>query len=209
MFKKILLVLVMSLTLTSCSSLFNTAEKTEKKLAEKYLDLKTYEAETNITYISSDQKTTFKTLQQANIDGRYRIEVIEPTQVSGSVTVFDGTKIYQFNEKVSKDIYVSTTENLERSEIFLTSFLKNYNNSDDVAVTVGTFNDSLYTILEANIGTEHPLIATEKLWINNETKLPEKLVIYDKNEVETIVVEYTTFEYNKELDENLFNVQVK
>ncbi len=207
MLKKILLVLALVLTLTSCGSL--TKDMNEKKLAEKYLDLKTYEADANVTYISKDLKTTFRTIQHANIDGRYRIEVLEPEQVSGSVTVFDGTKIYQFNEKVSKDIYVSTTENSERSEIFLTAFLRNYNNSDDVAVTVGTFNDSLYTVLEANINSEHPLITTEKLWINNETKLPEKLVIYDKNNMETIVVEYTTFEYNKELDENLFTVQVK
>ncbi|MFV0520715.1 MAG: hypothetical protein ACK5LY_10660 [Lachnospirales bacterium] len=207
MLKKIAFTIVLVFTLTSCSNFLKNSN--DKNMIDKYLDLSTYEAEANITYISNTEQSTFTTVQQANIDGRYRIEVILPENVAGSITVNDGNQIYQFNERISKDIYISKSENRERSELFLTSFVNNYKNSDDVTVTVGTFKDSLYTVLDAKINSDHPLISSEKLWINNETQLPEKLVIYDKDNAESIIIEYTTFEYNKKLDENLFNVQVK
>ena len=47
-------------------------------------------------------------------------------------------------------------------------------------------------------------IATEKVWIDNETLKPLKLVIYDKDDNERYVMIYNEFEYNPEMDESVF-----
>ncbi len=211
MFKKILLLLVLILTLTSCNKL--GTQKIDKEQAhrdahEKYMNLSSYKGTAHVTYISNGKEMTFLTNQVANTQGQYRIELIEPENVAGSTTVSDGKTIYQFNERVSKDVYISNTESLERVEILLTSFLKNYKQSDSVSV-VSNFDEGLYTVLEANISGDHPLISSEKLWINNETLLPEKLVIFDKNNLESIKIEYVEFEYNPTIDNSIFQVNVK
>ncbi len=211
MFKKIglilTLVLVLLFTLTSCNKKISKEEAYENA-NEKYMTLQSYKAKAHVTYISNGKETTFLTSQVANMQGQYRIELIEPENVAGSTTISDGKTIYQFNERVSKDVYISNDETLERIEILLTSFMRNYKQSDNVSV-VSNLDDSLYTMLEAKIGGDHPLISVEKLWINNETLEPEKLIIYDKNNIETIRIEYIEFEFNPTLDQNIFQVNVK
>ncbi len=215
MFKKILksliLCLVLIFTLASCDKLGTTKiskEEAYENAHEKYMSLEAYRAKAYVTYIANGKEVKFLTNQISNMNGQYRIELIEPENVAGSTTISDGKAIYQFNERVSKDVYISNTESLERIEILLTSFMKNYKQSDNVSV-VSNLDESLYTMLEAKIGGDHPLISLEKLWINNETLEPEKLVIYDKNNIETIRIEYIEFEFNPTLDQNLFQVNVK
>ncbi len=205
------ILVVLTFLLASCSGLGMSRGDKEKAFEDthkKYMDLTSYKANANVTYVANNKEMTFLTAQAGDMNGRYRIEIIEPENVAGSTTVSDGKTIYQFNERVSKDVYITTKESVERVEILITSFLRNYKQSDSVSV-VSNLDEGLYTVLEANISGEHPLISSEKLWINNKTLLPEKLVVYDKNNLETIKVEYVDFEYNPNLDNSIFQVNVK
>ncbi len=178
---------------------------TYEKILETLSNLKTYKSEASVEYISNKGSNIYETLQYCKVSGEYRVEVTKPDNVSGSVTLSDGKTIAQFNPKVSGKILVGTKESPERSEIFVTSFLKNYYSSQDVSVSVGKFDDGECTVLEATIPGEHPFLRTEKLWISNKTLYPVKLVVYDPDRVERIVVTYKTFEYNILLDDTLFS----
>ena len=65
----------------------------------------------------------------------------------------------------------------------------------------------MYTILEANVPSDSKYFKTEKLYINNNTKLPEKLIIYDEDGKERILVEYQNFEYNPKIEDSNFNIE--
>mgnify|MGYP002242648883 FL=1 len=58
------------------------------------------------------------------------------------------------------------------------SFMKNYVQTDRADVTASTLDESKCTVLEADIKDGGNLFKTEKLWVNNESKLPERLAIY-------------------------------
>jgi outer membrane lipoprotein-sorting protein len=62
------------------------------------------------------------------------------------------------------------------------------------------------TVLEAIIPGSHPYLSSEKLWVDNKTSKPVKLVIYDPDGAERIIVTYGAFEYNVELDDSLFTI---
>lgn len=210
--KSLIFIMVILFILSSCSML-PTDKKSEdtpisyKSINEFINNLDTYAALTNITYISNSNENSYKTLQYCRKNGEYRTEVIEPDNVSGNVTMFDGKIIYQYNPKLSDQIQITSTENSERSEIFLTSFLKNYAMSQEVSVSVSNFNDSQYTVIEAIIPGNHPYMTNEKLWINNETLLPEKLVVYDYNDQERIIIQFEEFVFNPVLEDKIFTVQ--
>ena len=50
-------------------------------------------------------------------------------------------------------------------------------------------------------------MSTEKLWIDNETKTPQKLIIFDKDNKERIVAEFSNFVYNCNLKDKDFSIQ--
>lgn len=200
----LVLLFVLILMFSSCKKNVPIEADNYEKINKKLAELKTYEADADVKYISNKNSNTYKTKQFAKISGEYRVEVIEPQNAAGSTTVFDGNQISQFNKRLADKINISKTDTLERSEIFLTAFIKNYLTSSEVAVSVSKIDDSQYTVLEANIPGEHPYLRSEKLWINNDTLEPSKMIIYDNDNTERIVVTFNSFGYNKELADNLF-----
>ena len=178
-----------------------------EKIQEKLISMETYEAEADITYISNKNSHTYETKQQCRMSGEYRIEVTAPERVAGNVTVCDGKTIAQFNERVAGKISVSANEAMERIELFLTSFIKNYVRSQEVSIAVANIDNEPCTVLEASIPGEHPYLRSEKLWVDNTTLKPVRLIIYDSNGSERIVVTYKSFEYNINLKDELFTIE--
>ena len=177
-----------------------------EKIHSQLLQMETYEAMATVAFVSNKDTHEYETLQQCKTTGEYRVEVTGPEKVAGNVTIFDGKMIYQFNERTSGKMSVGATEAPERAEIFLTSFVKNYIKSQEVSVSVANMDDGTCTVLEAEIPGGHPYLRTEKLWVDNKTYKPVKLVIYDPDGGERILVTYRSFEYNKVLDDSLFKV---
>lgn len=203
---KILFLLMAAVMLfTSCA-----ASKTAKdeaaydKIQKKLINLQSYEATGTVTYISNKNTHTYDVTQFCKITGEYRVEVTGPEKVAGNITICDGKTIAQFNNRIKGKLIVGTQDSSERYEIFLTSFVKNYVKSQEVSVSVAKMNESACTVLEAKIPGEHPYLSTEKLWVDNTTLNPVKLVIYDPDGGERVVVNFISFEYNKELDDKLF-----
>jgi len=175
-----------------------------ERINEALMNMHSFRAETTVKYISNKSTNEYTTTQHAKMSGEYRIEVTGPADVAGNITVFDGTTIYQFNPNVSSQIAISTRETPERSQIFLTSFMMNYLISNEVSRAVGDFGEGRATIFEANVPGTHPYMATQRLWVDNETLTPIQLIIFDPDGVERIVITYISFEYNPELPEDLF-----
>lgn len=169
------------------------------------LNLDTYALSGKVTYISNNDKHTYEMLQYAKKDGTYRIELL---QEDGSklTTIYDNETIFQFTDDLSDVVNISTTENSERSEIFITKFMENYENSKNVSVVVSNINDSLCTVLEASIPGGHHYFSSEKLFIDNESLTPIKLIIYDSDGLERILVEFDQFIANPTLDEKIFSI---
>jgi outer membrane lipoprotein-sorting protein len=161
-----------------------------------------------VEYRANKGSNAYETVQHARITGEYRVEVVGPEHVAGSITVNDGSTIMQFNKRVEGRVSVAVEETLERSEIFLTSFIKNYflNGENAVSVMVADMEEGVRTVLEATIPGNHPYIASARLWVDNETLLPVKLIVFDPEGTERIIVTYHAFEMNVVLDDALFSM---
>ncbi len=197
--------IITAVTLSSC--VLRSKEKTlYEKIVNTLTKTESFQTEAYVAYISNNKRNNYYTLQQARASGEYRIEVTAPEEAAGNITVFDGKIISQYNKKINGKISVGTTESMERSEILLTSFIKNYLASDDVSVSVSSIDAEKETVLEAKIPGNNRYFATEKLWMNNDTLTPNTLIIYDVDGKERIIVNYQKFEYNVKLEDSVFTV---
>jgi outer membrane lipoprotein-sorting protein len=177
-------------------------ERVQRMLAE----LESYRARATVEYIANKGSNVYEVIKHCRITGEYRVEVTGPETVAGSVTCSDGHRIYQFSTRANGRVSLLVKESQERSEIFLTSFIKNYLTSQEVSISVANMDEGQCTVLEATIPGNHPYLATEKLWVNNETLAPVKLIIYDQDGAERIIITFKSFEYNVGLDDSLFSV---
>ena len=216
MTKKICTLFVMLLLafvlLTACRSdgLRGPADAAEisanEQIHRMLFEMQTFRAVATVEYRSNRGVNVYETVQHARITGEYRIEVTAPQEVAGSVTASDGQQILQFNQRVNGRVSLMVQETQERSEIFLTSFILNYKACQDVSVSVADMDEGVRTVLEANIPGNHPYLTTSKLWVDNETLIPVKLIIFDADGTERIVVTYHIFEYNVVLEDSMFTV---
>ena len=177
-----------------------------ERIQRMLIELENYRAIATVEYRSNKGTNTYETVQHARITGEYRIEVTATANVAGSVTTSDGAQIFQFNSRVNGRVSLMVQEAPERSEIFLTSFIRNYLQSEEVSVSVADMEEGVRTVFEADVPGDHPYLATARLWVDNETLVPVKLIIFDQDGAERIVVTYHVFEYNVDLDDALFTL---
>ena len=209
----ILLMIAVTLAITACGSqdelrgLANTEEvSTFEQILRSLVDMQNFRAIATVEFHSNKGVNIYETTQHARVSGEYRVEVTGPANVAGSVTAFDGQQIIQFNSRVNGRVSMQVQETPERSEIFLTSFIKNYLQSDNISVRVSDMNEGLRTVFEATVPGGHHYLSFSRLWVDNSTLLPVKLIIFDQDGAERIVVTYHVFEFNVDLDDALFTV---
>ena len=212
--KLITLILTMALLLllAACSAqsergIENAQEmSTFEQIQRSLVGLETFRAIATVEYHSNKGVNVYETTQHARITGEYRVEVTGPSHVAGSVTASDGQQIVQFNSRVSGQVSLQIQETPERSEIFLTSFIKNYLQCAEISVSVADMEQGLRTVFEATVPGNHPYLTISRLWVDNTTLLPVKLVVLDQDGAERIVVTYHVIEINIELDDALFTI---
>lgn len=197
--------IILMLTLAGCSKANETNDYAT--IQDKLVNMETYSCEASLTFYSNKGENQYTITQQAKNDGKYLIETIAPEDLKGNIILFDGNMVWQYNPNLDSKISVGDKEKMERKQICLFTFLENYVKSKDVALETANIDDSIYSVLEAKIPGDNKYFDSEKLFINNETKTPEKLVIYDDNGKERILVTYNNFVYNPKIEDSKFNIE--
>jgi outer membrane lipoprotein-sorting protein len=178
-----------------------------ERMNQMMAELHSYRAIATVEYRANKGSNAYETVQHARITGEYRVEVTGPEHVAGAVTVNDGRNIVQFNARAEGRVAVPVGETPERSELFLTTFIRNYlHPANEVSVMVADMEEGVRTVLEAAVPGNHPYLATARLWVDNETLLPIRLIILDPDGAERIIVTYHVIELNVVLDDALFSM---
>lgn len=177
-----------------------------KNVQEKLMAMESYCTNAHITYINNKGSDEFDATYYATKDGKYRMELTAPEDYKDNVIMFDGKMVWSYNPAVEQKVSVDAPDKPQRYELVLFSFLENYVKSQNVTVQSASLDESLCTVLEAEIPGENQFFATEKLCINNETQNPQRLIIYDNEGNEKIKVDFTNFQYNCEIEPEKFTI---
>lgn len=177
-------------------------EAIQKELAE----MEGYSCTAELTRTSNKGQNTYGTKQYYKSTGEYRMELTSPESAAGNYTVFDGQRICQYNPKLEKSIVKDVPESQHRNELFLGQFVKNYMQSEGVTVEAAALDDAKCAVLEAVIPGNDASVSTEKLWVDRETLLPVRFVIYDAQGQERYRMDYSDFVFNPTFEEGLFQI---
>ena len=192
-------------TIAACSreEPLSELESIQKQLAE----MEGYTCTATLTRTNERGEQTYETKQYCKSTGEYRLELTAPENVAGNYTVFDGERICQYNPRLDSSIIRDIPESQHRNELFLSQFIQNYMQSEGVSVETAALDESRCIVLEAIIPGNDAALASEKLWVDRESLLPVRFVIYDAEGEERYSMDYSSFEFDPQFDDPLFTIE--
>lgn len=206
--KKIISLLLSFSLLFSIAACSRQEPMTELESIQKQLaEMEGYTCTATLTRTNDRGEQTYETKQYYKSTGEYRLELLGPENVAGNYTVFDGERICQYNPKLDSSIIKDIPASQHRNELFLGQFIANYMQSEGVSVETAALDESRCIVLEAVIPGQDSGLSTEKLWVDRESLLPVRFVIYDTAEKERYRMDFSSFEYNPRFDDALFTIE--
>ena len=119
----------------------------------------------------------------------YKLEVVEPKNLKGKTMEYKGDKVIVSNPDIKDKIEFPNMED-NRQYVFIGDFIKNYLQNEEVNIKLS--NNSL--ILETTIPGNNKYFNKQILYVNKDTKNPEKMEILNDEGKPSFTVKYKKFE---------------
>ena len=190
----------MMIVLTCCGGNAKQKVTGEESALALLQTMESYEAQVNVVFFSNKGENAYRVHQQVKSSGEFRLEILEPLNLSGILTVSDGKRIVQSDPTIEG--WVAARPTPVRDALLLFSFLEAYLQSD--GETLEGDEDTL--ILTARYPGEHRKIVSAQLRLAKGTGLPLSLVISDENGDPSLHITYLQFQMNPAFEEGTFQM---
>ena len=162
-----------------------TINKSEEEIINSILEMKSYSAKLDITIETNKNKTQYKVSQTLK-EGKATQEVLEPENIAGVITEYDGTNLKIKNNKLDLETTFQNYQYIVENRLWLDSFIENFK-------TLGnkkTSSNQNEIILEVK-REDTPYNIYKKLYIDKKTGKPIKLIVQDINQKTLVYILYT------------------
>jgi len=210
--------------LTACGTVSETIEEHreasfEEKVVAWLTDLQAYQATASVSYISNKNVNHYEISHTVTRGGSYLIEVTGPERLAGNVSVSNGEHIFQLHRGLGHKFEIGTVyehESRERTSLLLTNFADAFldGGGEQRIVLLGEAQGANGTenghgngqhVLSVPVESKHRYIASLALVIDADFN-PISLTSLDRDGQERIVVSYSSFVLNPEIDVSVFEI---
>lgn len=163
--------------------------KSEEEIVDKILNINSYSAKLEIEIESNKNKTKY--IVKQNVENNNCIqEVLEPSNIAGVITKYDGTNLSIINTKLELESVFKDYSYIAENSLWINSFIEEFKNSAN-AIKSSTESE---IILEIQRNEENKYNANKKLYIDKTTGKPNKMVVKDTNQKVIIYILYSEIE---------------
>ena len=139
--KKVLIILIIFVFII-CSIFFiknnykvkkigNNINKSADNLKEYILNISSYQANIEVTITSNKNENKYVLKQEYSNPNISKQEIIEPTNIRGLKTIYDGEKLKIENTNLSLTKIIENYSYISTNILWLTSFINEYKNSNE------------------------------------------------------------------------------
>lgn len=195
--KKIIFILaicIIILIIIFCAYIFmkngNTnINKSEEEIVDKILNINSYTAKLEIEIESNKNKTKYVVKQEVKNNNCIQ-EVLEPSNIAGVITKYDGTNLSIINTKLELESIFNNYSYIAENRLWLNSFIEEFKNSEKSSKT----SSENEIVLEIQRNGENKYNANKKLYLDKATGKPTKMVVKDTNQKIIIYILYSEIE---------------
>ena len=173
--KAILIVIIIILILLTLISIFaykllkngnNKINKSEEEIVEDILNIKSYKAKLEIEVETNKNKTKYVVKQELKQNNISTQEVIEPSNIAGIITQYDGANLKIINNKLQLTTTFENYSYVVDNNLWLNSFIESYKQCKNSKVT--SKNNEI--ILEFKDENNTKYTSYKKLYIDKSTR---------------------------------------
>lgn len=198
-------ILFIVLLLTGCS------EKTDEELfydaQKKIVSLNTYTCTAEVTVYGNKSPQKYTAKQWFAAPDKYRIEIENPENLKGKVTVYNGKRAWICHPRIGQEWMMEDFLASVEQKMFLGYFINNFVNTENVKLNKEIIDDKEYISLQTEIPGNHPYFNKERLWFDIEKYYPYRLQVLDVDDNVRIDVQYLNFRYNENIDNRIFTIK--
>lgn len=194
--KKLIIILIIAFVIISISIFLilnykklkggNTiVNQSEENIINSILNIKAYSAKLNVTIETNKNKNKYVISQKIE-NGEATQEVLEPENIAGVITKYDGKDLKVINNKLNLETTFQNCQYIVENRLWLDSFIKEYKESENKKVN----SNKKEIILEVkNSGNVYNTL--KKLYIDKQTGKPIKMEVEDINKKMLVYILYT------------------
>ena len=172
----------------------NIINKSEEEIIEYILNMKSYNAKMNVTIETNKNKTEYVINQ--NVDGIIsKQEIIEPKNLAGLVTEYDGSNLKIVNNKLDLSTTFENYNYMVENRLWLNSFIEEFKRADSNKKSK-SINENNEIILEIK-DDQNKYNFYKKLYIDKKTAKPTKMIVQDMKQNTLVYILYTEMEISK------------
>lgn len=164
--------------------------KSEEDIVQSILNINSYEAKLEIEIETNKNKTRYVVKQKLENGNISTQEVLEPTNVAGVVTQYDGTNLKIINNSLNLEKTFENYNYIVENRLWLDSFIEDYKKYNNSKVS----SKENQIILEVKDEDGNKYNVYKKLYIDKNTCKPTKMIVQDINQKTLVYILYTEIE---------------
>ncbi len=182
---------IVSITI-GCQKREATKEETYGEFQKKIASISYYKCKAEVEVIGNKSAHNYEFIHTYNKPNNYKLEVLSPKHLKGKTMEYKDNKILVKNPDINDTIELP---NIGKNEqyMFVGDFLKNYLQNEEIEIKLSKDNLSLETYIPG----DNQYFNKQVLYIDVNTKLPNKMEILDKTGEKRFIINYKDFEYKK------------
>lgn len=175
-----------------CTNKEYTADELYEDFKDQISKVSSYTCIAKVEAIGNKENTTYIFKHTYKKPDYYKLEVKSPKNLKGKTIEYKNNKIIINNPNINDTVEFKNINNDARY-LFIGDFINNYRNDENTKLEL-TENELK---IEVKIPGNNKYFNKQILYVNNNTKTPDKMEIVDNEENPRFIVTYEDFKYNK------------
>lgn len=182
-------------------------ERVFKEAHRKLVEMEGYSCTAEI-YIKGNKKPgEYKVKQWFKVPDKYRVEVLEPGELKGKLTVCDGDRVWLYYPYIDQVFLLENVNSISEDNLFAGFFLKDLMNTEEIEYSFDEKEGQEVIVIEFPPAGGNKYRHVERLYISKRGFIPVLLEVCDVEGNVTTRVKYDSFDYNPKLDPELFQLR--
>lgn len=174
----------------------NMSNKNIEEIEEYILNISSYEAKIEVT-VESNKNTNKYVLSQKYGDPNISKQVVlEPSNIAGVETIYDGNKLVINNSKLNASTIYENYNYIVDNFLWLNSFIDDYKVGKNNNLTKLEEKDGVIKMETKSKNKENQYICNKILYVDKKTGKPTKLLVQDVNRKNLIYILYNEITVN-------------
>lgn len=181
-----------SAIIIGCQRRESTKEEIYNEFQKKIVAMSSYNCIAEVEAIGNKSSHNYVFIHSYVKPDYYKLEVVEPQHLKGKTMEYKDDKVIINNPDIKDEIELPNSQD-NKPYIFIGDFIKNYLQNEEVDIKLANNN----LVLETSIPGDNEYFSRQILYVNKETKNPEKMEILDSKGKASFIVNYKEFECKK------------